>query len=299
MPPGPSESAGSRGRFCASARWMRRSTSRTASRYWSILPRSAPPSFPRSRLTSSPTASRMLRSSCRSAASSDRSCRRRRTAARTGRAGGSPSAAALLVAPRDRVEIGAAVGGLAGAHHFRRFQADLERGELRFCRNPVPRSDRRTFRRASPRLQSSSRECPSAKRCRRGDDRPRFRTRDRRPAASRSGERQHAVLEVRERLQDRAQFKRARLLLGELVLQFMMPFGTWNQPKRVGRALSTARAEVMASSNGRATAAPVPYKKVRRSIFLPVITLAICLCSFVSSLDHLERLGLDDIENDG
>src|SRR5207302_8422873 len=35
-----------------------------------------------------------------------------------------------LVAPRDRIVIGAAIGGLAGAHHFRRFQTDLKRGEL-------------------------------------------------------------------------------------------------------------------------------------------------------------------------
>ena len=35
-----------------------------------------------------------------------------------------------LVAPRDRIVIGAAIGRLAGAHHFRRFQPDLERGDL-------------------------------------------------------------------------------------------------------------------------------------------------------------------------
>src|SRR5262249_60549608 len=35
-----------------------------------------------------------------------------------------------VVAPRDRVVISAAIGGLARAQHIRRLQADLDRGEL-------------------------------------------------------------------------------------------------------------------------------------------------------------------------
>ena len=46
--------------------------------------------------------------------------------------------------------------------------------------------------------------------------------------------------------------------------RFMIPLGTATKPMRVGRGVTAANAGVMASSRGRASAAPVPFKNVRR-----------------------------------
>ena len=62
MPTGRSGSVNVDSPACASARWMRRSTSRTESTYWSTRARSLAPSERTSRAMSSVTESRMLRS---------------------------------------------------------------------------------------------------------------------------------------------------------------------------------------------------------------------------------------------
>jgi hypothetical protein len=74
-------------------------------------------------------------------------------------------------------------------------------------------------------------------------------------------------------------------------LRFMIPFGTWMKPRRIGRAVSADRAGVMASSTGNASTAPAPRKKVRRGIYFLVITIAYP--------PHLERGAVDDPKNDG
>src|SRR5580658_8733061 len=75
-------------------------------------------------------------------------------------------------------------------------------------------------------------------------------------------------------------------------LSIMMPLGTSMKAMRTGRAVAVAKAGVMASSTGKASAAPVPRRKVRRGIdFLVTGNIA---CS-----PHLEWPALDDAENDG
>src|SRR5438477_3514520 len=73
-------------------------------------------------------------------------------------------------------------------------------------------------------------------------------------------------------------------------LSIMMPLGTSMNDRRIGRAVAAAKAGVMASSTGRARAAPVPRRKARRGIDFLVITIA---CP-----PHLKRRALDDAEND-
>src|ERR1700676_2503223 len=74
-------------------------------------------------------------------------------------------------------------------------------------------------------------------------------------------------------------------------LSIMIPFGTSMNDMRIGRAVSAAKAGVMASSTGKAKAAPAPRKKVRRGMDFLVITIAYP--------PHLERRAPDDAENDG
>src|ERR1700731_3586375 len=73
--------------------------------------------------------------------------------------------------------------------------------------------------------------------------------------------------------------------------RFMIPLGTSMNDMRIGRFASTAKAGVMASSTGKARAAPVPRKKARRGIDFLVITIA--------HPPHLKRVAFDDTENDG
>src|ERR1044071_4905049 len=74
-------------------------------------------------------------------------------------------------------------------------------------------------------------------------------------------------------------------------LSIMIPFGTSMNDRRTGRAGSAANAGVMASSTGKARAAPVPRRNARRgSDFL----VSIIACS-----PHLKRHAFDDAENDG
>src|SRR6516225_204386 len=73
--------------------------------------------------------------------------------------------------------------------------------------------------------------------------------------------------------------------------RFMIPLGTSMNDMRIGRAFSTAKAGVMASSRGSASAAPVPRKKARRGIDFLVITIAYP--------PHLEWAAINDTKNDG
>src|SRR6059058_1421644 len=70
-----------------------------------------------------------------------------------------------------------------------------------------------------------------------------------------------------------------------------MPFGTSMNAMRIGRLASTAKAGVMASSMGNATAAPAPRRNVRRGIDFLRINI---LCS-----PHLERSAVDDAKDNG
>src|SRR5882672_7545541 len=71
-----------------------------------------------------------------------------------------------------------------------------------------------------------------------------------------------------------------------------MPFGICMNAMRVGRtAAPAANAGVMASSIGRARAAPAPRKNVRRGMDFLKITI---FCS-----PHLERSAVDDAKNNG
>src|SRR5260370_42216285 len=74
-------------------------------------------------------------------------------------------------------------------------------------------------------------------------------------------------------------------------LSIMIPLGTSMNDMRIGRAVAAAKAGVMASSTGKARAAPVPRKKARRGMGFLVITLAFP--------PHFKRRALDDAENDG
>src|SRR5436309_2988679 len=65
-----------------------------------------------------------------------------------------------------------------------------------------------------------------------------------------------------------------------------IPFGTSMNAKRVGRLVSAAKAGVIASSIGKAIAAPAPRKKVRRGMDFLTINI------FRSP--HLERSAVDD-----
>ena len=114
---------------------MRRSTSRIASRYsTSFVAIALRPSAPCRCATSSLTESSTLR--CwrmpRQPRPSDRCCRCRRTAARTRRAGCSPSAAACsALRQRDRVRVGAGEAGVARARRLAGLDRQLERRQLR------------------------------------------------------------------------------------------------------------------------------------------------------------------------
>src|SRR5580700_3423172 len=73
-------------------------------------------------------------------------------------------------------------------------------------------------------------------------------------------------------------------------LSIMMPLGTSMKAMRTGRAVAVAKAGVMASSTGKASAAPVPRRKARRGIDFLEISIA---CP-----PHLKRRAVDDAEND-
>src|ERR1700731_1518025 len=73
--------------------------------------------------------------------------------------------------------------------------------------------------------------------------------------------------------------------------RFMIPLGTSMNCIRIGDALSTAKAGVMASSTGKAKTAPVPRKKARRGMDFLVITIAYP--------PHLKRVAVDDTKNNG
>src|ERR1700752_816619 len=74
-------------------------------------------------------------------------------------------------------------------------------------------------------------------------------------------------------------------------LSIMIPLGTSMNDIRIGRLASADRAGVMASSTGRASAAPAPRRNVRRGIDFLVINIA--------GPPHLEWRAVDDAENDG
>src|ERR1700688_4924295 len=74
-------------------------------------------------------------------------------------------------------------------------------------------------------------------------------------------------------------------------LSIMIPLGTSMNDMRTGRSVAAAKAGVMASSMGKARAAPVPRRKARRGMDFLVITIAYP--------PHLKRVAVDDTENNG
>src|SRR5687768_5304824 len=73
--------------------------------------------------------------------------------------------------------------------------------------------------------------------------------------------------------------------------KFMMPFGICMNAMRIGRLASCAKAGVIASRKGRATAAPAPRRNVRRGTEILRITIA--------HSPHLEWGAVDDAKDDG
>src|ERR1700730_9670969 len=74
-------------------------------------------------------------------------------------------------------------------------------------------------------------------------------------------------------------------------LSIMIPFGTSMNAMRTGRDVAVAKAGVIASTTGRARAAPVPRRKARRGIDFLEITIAYP--------PHLKWRAVDDTENNG
>src|SRR5690348_6633636 len=70
-----------------------------------------------------------------------------------------------------------------------------------------------------------------------------------------------------------------------------MPFGTSMKARRIGRFVSAAKAGVIASSMGRAIAAPAPRKNVRRGMYFLDIT--------IFGSPHLEGSAVYDAKNNG
>src|SRR4051812_23652810 len=81
----------------------------------------------------------------------------------------------------------------------------------------------------------------------------------------------------------------------------MAPFGTKTAPNRgVAAAAEALKAGSIASRNGTATAAPTPFKKVRRGSDSFERNIGLLSCSkYVAARSHLKRHAVGDAENEG